>query len=73
MVVKMQSEEIVQACKEWALKHHGLELSGQVVCRVGNFRSEGGSYGTAMAISLEWPEAAGKKDLGPYRTPSEGL
>jgi hypothetical protein len=68
MQVRMTHDELLQACREWASKHHGLKVSGDPVLFVYNVKhySDGD---VAASTVLSWPVAAGLGD--PYRTPAD--
>lgn len=65
MIVKLSKAEIDAACREWAERHHGLVLKGEVKVWVVTAVSPS-SVVAARDVALEFPDAAGKGG-GPYR------
>ena len=69
MRVIINHKEILEACIEWATKHHGLRLSGSSDMRVKIKGAQGASTDRIYfveASSIEFSEAHGSQ---PYRDP----
>jgi hypothetical protein len=67
VIVKLNREEIVQACVEWAAHHHGLALTGQEKILTVT-KNDPNRVAEAKDLAIEFPEAKGHGH-GPYREP----
>lgn len=65
MIVKLTREEVIQACQEWAHKHHRLVLSGTV--KIFAVIPPQDYVQQAKDVAIEFPDAKGGG--GPYREP----
>lgn len=61
MIVKLESNEILQACIEWAERHHGLKLSGEPSV----FYTPGVSGSKDADLKIQFTKASG---IDAYRT-----
>lgn len=63
MIVKLEGSEVIQACIEWAEKHHGLKLSGDGSIY---YTSAANSPNGKAKLQIEFVVASKADD--PYRT-----